>query len=315
MSADTPKRRPLGRGLSALLGERATAPPGPGGPPGPAEAGPGGPPGGAAPEDGARAGSRTVPIERLRAGRNQPRRHFDADSMAALVESVKAQGVVQPILVRADPGGGDGFEIVAGERRWRAAQAAGLHTVPVVVRTLTDRDALEIALVENVQRQDLSALEEGEGYRRLIDEFGHTQEVLAKAVGKSRSHVANTLRLLNLPDSVRRLLQDGRLSAGHARALLNADDPAALAQIVVKRALNVRQTEQLVATGIARTGARAARPAAGGEADADIRALERDLAERLGLKATVEHQGKGGRLVLHYRTLEQLDDLLQILRR
>ncbi|MCC7271106.1 MAG: ParB/RepB/Spo0J family partition protein [Alphaproteobacteria bacterium] len=284
MSRDPAKRRPLGRGLSALLGETPALPPAP------------------APESGPPRGA---PIEALRPGRFQPRRRFDDEAMQALVESVREKGVVQPILVRPDPDKAGAWEIIAGERRWRAAQAAGIHAVPIVVRELADREALEIALVENVQRQDLTALEEAEGYRRLIEEFAHSQEELARAVGKSRSHIANMLRLLQLPDAVRRLVEDGALSAGHARALLGATDAPALARRVVAQGLNVRQTEKLAAA-VKHPKTKAA-PAV----DADTRALERDLEGKLGLKVTIEHGGRGGRLILHYGSLDQLDDVLR----
>jgi len=283
MSREPIKRKPLGRGLSALLGEQPTLPPDP------------------VPSAGT---VRLLPIEALRPGRFQPRRQFDEAAMASLVESVREKGILQPILVRRH--GDDGWEIVAGERRWRAAQAAGIHAVPVLVQDLDDRAALEIALVENVQRQDLTALEEAEGYQRLIDEFGHRQEDLARAVGKSRSHVANTLRLLQLPGDVRRLVQEGALTAGHARALIGADGAGELARRVVAQGLNVRQTEKL-ATGSKQTAPRKPVP----EADADTRALERTLEQQLGLRVEIEHGGRGGRLVLHYRTLDQLDDVLK----
>lgn len=282
MSREPIKRKPLGRGLSALLGETPEMP---------AEPGAGG------------ADPRTAPIESLRPGRFQPRRQFDEVAMSALVESVREQGILQPILVRRL---GDGWEIVAGERRWRAAQAAGLHQVPVLVRELDDRSALEIALVENVQRQDLTALEEAEGYQRLIDEFGHRQEDLARSVGKSRSHIANTLRLLQLPSDVRKLVQDGTLTAGHARALVGAPNAGDLARRIAAQGLNVRQTEKLAA------GAKDVPPRRPPqEADADTRALERTLEEQLGLKVAIEHGDRGGRLILHYRTLDQLDDVLK----
>src|SRR5579885_14003 len=201
---------------------------------------------------------------------------------------------------RAAPSGG-------GERRWRAAQMAQLHEIPVVIREFEDREALEIALVENIQRQDLSPLEEAEGYRRLMEEFGHTQERLAEAVGKSRSHVANMMRLLGLPDTVKELLAAGTLSAGHARALLNAADPAALAAEVVRRGLNVRATEKLAQAARGQGSAPAPKP----PKDADTAALERDLANLLGLRVTVNFAGRGGSLTIHYRTLEQLDDVLR----
>ena len=249
--------------------------------------------------------ARTVAVDRLRPSRVQPRRRFDEAETEGLAKSVREKGVLQPLLVRPDPESPGSYEIIAGERRWRAAQRAQLHEVPVVVREVTDREALEIALVENVQRLDLTPLEEAEGYRRLIGEFAHTQEALAGVVGKSRSHVANTLRLLNLPEAVKAMVDDRRLSAGHGRALLAADDPVTLAGLIVARGLNVRQTERLVKKP------RRRRAAGGPAADADTRALERGLGDRLGLTVTIRHRGRGGRLTLHYRTLEQLDDLLR----
>jgi ParB family transcriptional regulator, chromosome partitioning protein len=283
------RRRGLGRGLSALIADEAEAPQR-----GVARAG----------------GTRPVPIERLHPGRYQPRRNFDEAQMAALVQSVQSQGILQPLLVRPHPQINDAFEIVAGERRWRAAQLAQLHEVPVVVREVADRDALEIALVENVQRQDLAPLEEAEGYSRLVDEFGHTQEALARALGKSRSHITNMLRLLGLPEPVRRLLDEGSLSAGHARALLGAADPAALAAEVVRRGLNVRQTEDL-ARARKPEGKGGRRTTAGKFKDADTLALERELTQGLGLKVTITPLGRGGSLEIRYGSLEQLDDLLK----
>ena len=217
--------------------------------------------------------------------------------------------MLQPLLVRPVEDEEAAFELVAGERRWRAAQRAGLHQVPVLVRALGDLEALEIALIENLQREDLSALEEAEAYRRLMQEFGRTQAALAEVVGKSRSHVANTLRLLGLPEPVRRRLEDGALSAGHARALLAAEDPVALAAEIIRRGLNVRMTERLVQhrTGRKRPGARLAR-------DADTAALERDLSSALGLRVTIASKPRGGALTLHYRDLDQLDRLLALLR-
>jgi ParB family transcriptional regulator, chromosome partitioning protein len=290
MSED-PRRRGLGRGLSALFGEEAQE---------------GAPP----PVDTPAGGSRTIPIGQLHPGKYQPRREFDAESLSALTESIKAQGILQPLLVRRHPDIADAYEIIAGERRWRAAQAAQLHEVPVIIRELGDRETLEIALVENIQRQDLNPLEEAEGYRRLLEEFGHTQEDLARVVGKSRSHIANSLRLLTLPDSVRVMLNDGRLTAGHARALLNAGDPEGLAEEVAKRGLNVRQTEKLAklakesASGTGTITAPAAKLA-------DTAALERELTALLGLRVTIAFDGQGGALTIHYRTLEQLDDVLR----
>jgi ParB family transcriptional regulator, chromosome partitioning protein len=287
MSEDSGRRRTLGRGLSALFGEESedyTA------------------------LDRVRQ-AKMVPIEHVRPGRFQPRRHFDEEAMQALVASMKERGVLQPLLVRRHPEAPNMYEIVAGERRWRAAQAAGLHEIPVLIRELEDRDALEVALIENIQRQDLSPLEEAEGYRRLIEEFKHTQEELAKAVGKSRSHVANMLRLLNLPDPVKDLVDEGTISAGHARALIGADNVAELAAEVARRGLNVRQTEQLAQA--AKPSRRPAAPATVAAKDPDTAALERELGNLLGLRVDIQFEGRGGSLTIHYRTLDQLDDVLR----
>jgi len=251
-------------------------------------------------------------VEHLHPSRYQPRRNFDAENLAALVESIKVQGILQPLLVRPHPEFPDHYEIVAGERRWRAAQAAQLHEVPVVLRELADREALEIAIVENVQRQDLSPLEEAEGYRRLLEEFSHTQEDLARAVGKSRSHIANMLRLLTLPPDVRQLLEEGKITAGHARALLGVEDAGALAKEIVRHGMSVRQVERAAR-------ARALRPpqhtaSLYGARDADTAALERELTQLLGLKVQVVFSGEGGMLTVHYRTLDQLEDVLRRLR-
>jgi ParB family chromosome partitioning protein len=252
---------------------------------------------------------RRVPIEAIRASAFQPRRTFAEAELDGLARSIREHGVLQPLLVRPLADAETGFELVAGERRWRAAQRAGLHEVPVVVRALGDAAALELALVENLQREDLSALEEAAAYRRLIDEFGRTQADLAEAVGKSRSHVANTLRLLSLPEAVRRRLDEGALSAGHARALLGAPDPAALAGEVVRRGLNVRATERLV-----QRRAEPRRQAAPPRHDADTAALERELGAQLGLRIRLDQNRRGGSLTLHYRSLDQLDRILLLLR-
>jgi ParB family chromosome partitioning protein len=276
------RRQPLGRGLSALFGEGV-----------------------------ARSGDalREVAIELIRPGGFQPRRRFDEAELDALAQSVREKGILQPLLVRPVDEPQASFELIAGERRWRAAQRAGLHRVPILVRAMSDVEALEIALIENLQREDLSALEEAEAYRRLMQNFGRTQANLADAVGKSRSHIANTLRLLGLPEPVRRQLEEGVLSAGHARALLAAADPAVVAAEIIRRGLNVRMTERLVQhrTGRRRPGAREAR-------DADTAALERDLANALGLRVTIAAKPRGGALTLHYRDLDQLDRLLALLR-
>jgi ParB family chromosome partitioning protein len=279
------KRQPLGRGLAALFGEAE----------------------GRAGDSGASV--REVAIELIRPGAFQPRRHFDEAELDALAQSVREKGVLQPLLVRPVDEAGAAFELIAGERRWRAAQRAGLHQVPVLVRTLGDIEALEIALIENLQREDLTAIEEAEAYHRLIDQFGRTQAALADAVGKSRSHVANTLRLLGLPEAVRRRLEEGALTAGHARALLAAEDPAALAAEIIRRGFNVRVTEQLVKRRAAprRANPRQAR-------DADTASLEHDLTQALGLRVTISGKARGGALTLHYANLDQLDRLLALLR-
>jgi len=278
-------RRPLGRGLAALFGEGE---------------------GGAASDP---ATPRRVPIEAIRPGAFQPRRHFAEGELDALARSIREKGILQPLLVRptADDGNA-GFELVAGERRWRAAQRVGLHEVPVIVRALADPEACEIALVENLQREDLSPLEEAQAYSRLMKEFGRTQASLAEAVGKSRSHVANTLRLLTLPAGVRRHLEQGNLSAGHARALLAAPDPAALADEILRRGLNVRATERLVQRRVA--APRRARKEAPARR-ADTQAFERDLAAALGLRVTLSQRSAGaGTLAIDFDSLDQLDFLV-----
>jgi len=250
--------------------------------------------------------AKSVPIDQIYPGRFQPRKHFDEEALATLVESIKAQGILQPILVRRHPESTNAYEIIAGERRWRAAQLAQLHEVPILIKDLPDRDALEVALVENIQRQDLNAVEEAEGYRRLVDEFGHTQEDLAKVVGKSRSHVANLLRLLTLPEPVRKLVETGQLTAGHARALVGNPDAEVLAKRIVDKGLTVRQTEKMVTPE--KTAGPTAKTAA--PTDPNTAALERDLETLLGLRVKVAYDGKTGSLTIYYGTLDQLDGLL-----
>ncbi len=233
------------------------------------------------------------------------------EALAELVESIKARGILQPLLARRHPKDRERYQIIAGERRWRAAQQAGLHEVPVLLRDLSDSDAMAAALVENLQRQDLNAIEEAEGYKRLIEEFGLTQEDLGAAVGKSRSHVANCLRLLNLPASVRADVQAGKLSAGHARALLSHANPEIAARMVIDRGLNVRQAEALVTN----RPAGAAKTLSPPDKDPETEALERDLAEKLGLKVEISFDGRGGHVRLGYRTLEQLDTIIALLSR
>ena len=292
MSADRPTKG-LGMGLQALLGEAARAP------------GPG---------DGSeeRGGVREIEIARIRRNPDQPRIQFDEEALEELAQSIQEHGVLQPILVRED---GDGFMIVAGERRWRAAQRAQRHTIPAMVREFDESTTAEIALIENIQRADLNALEEAEGYRQLIQRHGHTQEGVAKIVHKSRSHVANLLRLLDLPEGVRQLLLRGDISMGHARAVATAPNPEALAREVVAKGLSVRQTEDRArrenakpgaGSDLARGAARNAKPV-----DADLAALERQLGDMLGLKVQVAHKGQGGTVTLHYSSLEQLDMLCQ----
>jgi ParB family chromosome partitioning protein len=277
----TPPR--LGRGLSALIPDAPAAPEG--------------------------TALRTLPIEQLEPGPFQPRGAMDKTGLEELAASIRENGILQPILARPKPGAPDTYEIIGGERRWRAAQVAQLHEVPVLVRDFGDREAMAAGLVENLQRQDLNAMEEAEGYRRLLDEFGLTQEALGQAVGKSRSHVANTLRLLGLPVELRDLVRNGILTAGHARTLVGAADPGRLAAQIVARGLNVRQAEALAA---AQAHPRQGRPERAGR-DPDLAALERQLIERLGLKVTVNPQGKGGEVVIRYRDLDQLDGVIRLL--
>jgi ParB family chromosome partitioning protein len=256
----------------------------------------------------AAASQRLVPVELIRPGMFQPRRRFAEAELEALAQSIREKGILQPLLVRSLTAQETDFELIAGERRWRAAQRVGLHEVPIIIRQISDSEALEIALIENLQREDLSPLEEAEAYRRLIDEFGRTQASLAEALGKSRSHVANMVRLLALPAPVRHRLDEGELSAGHGRALLAAADPVALAEEIVRRGLNVRATERLVQRR-ATTPPSTRRPR-----DADTVALERELAATLGLRVTLEPKTRGGALTLHYASLDQLDRVLRLLR-
>jgi ParB family transcriptional regulator, chromosome partitioning protein len=287
MSDEPPRKRPsgLGRGLSSLLGEVAQE----------------------APVDGApRGGVQMMPVSSIEPHLDQPRRHFDEESLAELAESIRARGLIQPIVVRPH---GHRYQIVAGERRWRAAQRARLHEVPVIVRELSDAETLEVALLENIQRQDLNAIEEAEAYKRLMGEYGHTQDALGRLVHKSRSHVANLLRLLDLPDSVRKLVETGELSMGHARALVTALDPAALAREVVRRGLSVREAERMAKFG--KPGCERQGRLEYKGAHADIEALERQLGDMLGLKVKIAHRPDGGTVSLSYSTLDQLDMICQ----
>jgi ParB family transcriptional regulator, chromosome partitioning protein len=290
MSDDTPRKRPsgLGRGLSSLLGEVAQEAP---------------VAGGVAP---ARGGIQMMPVSSIEPHLDQPRRHFDEESLEELAASIKARGLIQPIVVRPH---GHRYQIVAGERRWRAAQRARLHEIPVIVRDFNDAETLEVALLENIQRRDLNAIEEAEGYRRLIGEYGHTQEALGKLVHKSRSHVANLLRLLDLPEGVRQMVETGELSMGHARALIGAGDPEALAREVVDRGLSVRETEKLARFGKPGRERQGRLEIKG--AGADIEALERQLGDMLGLKVKISYRPDGGLVALSYSTLDQLDMICQ----
>lgn len=288
------KKRGLGRGLSALMAdiepetEASTMP----------------------------RATRTLSIDQIIPNPNQPRRHFDADALEELASSIKNKGIIQPLVVRQKEG--ETYEIVAGERRWRAAQAAEVHDVPVVVREFSDEDVLEIAIIENIQRADLSAIEEASGYEQLMTRFGHTQEKLAQALGKSRSHIANLLRLLTLPEAVKQSVQNGELSAGHARALVTAADPIRLAQEIMRRGLSVRETEKLVkdaanpkppkSNNEGRAGSRV-------EKDADTKALEADLSAALGMKVAINHAAgkESGVVSVSYESLEDLDALCMVL--
>jgi ParB family chromosome partitioning protein len=301
------KQARLGRGLSALLGdydgarnaiEKTDAA-----------------------EPGQAANEKVVPpteiaIDRIVPNPKQPRRTFVDAEMQELAESIRAKGVLQPILLRPDPSNVEMFEIIAGERRWRAARRAGLASVPAVVRLMDDREVLEIAIIENVQRADLNPVEEAEAYKALIDRFGRTQESVATQVGKSREHVSNTLRLLNLPDDVRELLREGKLTAGHARALLKTQDPTALAAIVISKGLSVRDTEALAKDD--KKGAKGGSHASSADDDKDVdtKALELDLQRSLGLDVDIRHvNGKGGEVRIKYAKLEQLDEICRLLSR
>jgi len=255
-------------------------------------------------------GLKAVPVEHLHPGKYQPRRIIDMDHIDELAASVRDKGIIQPIIVRRHPDKPSEYEIIAGERRWRAAQRAELHEVPIVIKDFDDLETLEVALIENLQRQDLNPLEEAEGYQRLMEEFGHTQEIMAKSIGKSRSHVANMVRLIALPAPVKDMVDDGRLSAGHARALLMADDPITLAQNIVARGLSVRETEQLIKSQ-GQPAKKRSSVVAG--KDADTLALEHSLSNQLGLGVSIATKGKGGTMSISFGNLDQLDELIEIL--
>ncbi|MGL6208537.1 MAG: ParB/RepB/Spo0J family partition protein [Paracoccaceae bacterium] len=281
------ERRGLGRGLSALLADVRLD---------------------EQPAASSRAGDQMVPVEKIVPNPHQPRRDFDAQALQDLADSLRQKGVIQPLIVRSKPDS-DLFEIVAGERRWRASQLAGLHQLPVIVRDFDDSEVIEIAIIENIQRADLNAIEEALAYRQLMDRFGHTQEKVAEALSRSRSHIANLLRLLTLPEDVQRRVRDGSLSAGHARALITSPNASELARQVVNRSLSVRETEKLIRESAeAKAKARAIKPGRA-EKDPDTRALESDLSANLNMLVKIDHfpNQDGGQVTIRYRTLEDLD--------
>jgi len=285
-------KRGLGRGLSALMADLDA-------------------PAAKSAETGEVRGQSSLPIERVHPNPDQPRRDFSRGDLEDLASSISEKGIIQPLIVRPDPGKPGDYQIVAGERRWRAAQIAKLHRVPVLIRDLDDMAVLEIAIIENVQRADLNVVEEALGYRQLMEKFGHTQEKMSAALGKSRSHIANILRLLTLPEDVQRLVREGSLTYGHARALITADDPMALARIVIGKGMSVRQTETLAKTGLSKRKREKARSGK----DSDTRALEADLSANLGMKVSIDHKAgtESGQLSISYKTLDDLDDLCRLL--
>jgi ParB family chromosome partitioning protein len=281
MNAPLQKSR-LGRGLASLIGDAPVTQP-------------------RIPPEGEQ---RMVPIEQIRGGKLNPRKTFKEDELSELADSIREKGLVQPILVRPEPGASNSYEIVAGERRWRASQRAGLHTVPVIVRDLVDQEVLELAIIENVQRADLNPIEEAAGYQELIERYAYTQERLAEVIGKSRSHLANTLRLLKLPMTVQSMVEDGKISAGHARALVGRDDAEAIAKKIVDSQMNVRDVEALVQAGTetVQTTRRVR------DKDADTKAFEKELADILGLKVEIRRgSGESGVLQIKYGNFDQLD--------
>lgn len=287
------EKRGLGRGLSALMADVGMQEP-------------------AAQPTEAKSAEQVVPVETVAPNPDQPRRQFRESDLADLAASIAEKGILQPLIVRPNPGGTPKYQIVAGERRWRAAQRAQVHEVPVIVREYSDTELLEIAIIENIQRADLNPVEEAMGYRQLMDKFGHTQEKMAEALGKSRSYIANLLRLLQLPDDVLLLLGEGLISTGHARALITTENPSALAKMVVDKGLSVRETEKL-AKGISAPQPKAAKPKS--EKDADTKVLEQDLSTNLGMKVAVDHKpgSDGGQMVIKYKSLDDLDTLCRLL--
>lgn len=288
--AEKREKRGLGRGLSALMADVDLNP--------------------REPSAAPRRAEQYVPVERIEPNPDQPRRDFEPGAMEELAASIREKGVIQPLIVRKHPSKPDHFEIVAGERRWRAAQMAKVHELPIILREFNDTEVLEVAIIENIQRADLNPLEEALAYKQLMSRFGHTQEKLAEALSKSRSHIANLMRLLQLPEEVQTYLREGKLSAGHARAMITAPDPVALARQAVTKSLSVRDVERLAKK--AETPERAPRPKP--QKDADTRALEGDLSATIGMKVAIEHSSNGsGKLVVSYDDLEELDRLCQLL--
>jgi ParB family chromosome partitioning protein len=292
------EKKSLGRGLSALMADIEVEP---------------------VPSSNVnktQGGVSNIPIEKISANANQPRQDFHDDDLVELAASITEKGIIQPIIVRPNPNQADSYQIVAGERRWRAAQLAQLHEIPAIVREMDDTEMLEVAIIENVQRSDLNPVEEAFAFKQLMVSFSHTQEQLAKVLSKSRSHVANTLRLLHLPEDVLGLLRSGKLSSGHARALVAAENPSMLANIVVSKGLSVRQTERLASQSNADTGPLRVRSATSNKSkDTDTVILENDLAANLDMKVNIDHTAgaSSGAITISYKTLEQLDALCQLL--
>jgi ParB family chromosome partitioning protein len=294
MAEDSRSR--LGRGLAALMGDVGAESP--------------------VSDRAQKLPPRKVPIEHLKPNPRNPRRIFADTELDELSQSIRERGIIQPIVVRSSPDGGKSFEIIAGERRWRASQRAGLHEVPIVVLEVTDAEALELAIIENIQRADLNPLEEAAGYQALASQYSHSQDDIAHIVGKSRSHVANTLRLLRLPDAVKAYINQGKLTAGHARALINQTDPEGVARDIVEKGLNVREAEKLRQDNAKAAGKKAKKSSAKAMKDANIAALERQLSDALGLVVEINDRGRaGGALGIRYRTLEQLDEVVRRLQR
>jgi ParB family chromosome partitioning protein len=299
MTSKKTQNRGLGRGLSALMADVNE-------------------PGAKSDGNISRQPDMMVPVERVHPNPEQPRRHFDAESLADLSRSIAEKGIIQPLIVRQSPRQEDAYEIVAGERRWRAAQMAQLHDIPVILRDFNDTEVLEVAIIENIQRADLNPVEEATGYSQLMTKFGHTQEKLAEVLGKSRSHIANAVRLLNLPDEVLTHLREGRLSSGHARALITSQDPVALAREVIRKSLTVRETEKLAKSEGAPSKTRGksggSKPGSAAK-DADTIALEEDLSANLTMSVSIDHHPgqEAGQMTIRYTSLDQLDRLIGML--